>query len=159
MPTIQTQFFGPLPYEPSAVLEFPRGLPGFDERRRFLALSFPDSHPLVFLQSVDEPALCLITLPILAVDPQYQLRVSNEDRELVGLALGRPLRIGDDVLCLAVLSIRETGPTANLLAPVVVNLANLKAVQAISPEGAYSYQHTLLPSETPEAIPQETAAC
>ena len=48
-----------------------------------------------------------------------------------GFPLTRQPRIGEDVLCLTVLSIRETGPTANLLAPMVVNLHNRKAVQAM----------------------------
>lgn len=149
MPIIQTKYFGAISYEPHVTLEFPRGLAGFDHSRRFLALNFADTQPLVFLQNLEDPALCFITLPILAVDPQYQLRVSNEDRAPVDLPLGRPLRIGEDVLCLAVLSIRESGPTANLLAPVVVNLRNRKAVQAVAAASGYSHQHTLVAEEAP----------
>jgi flagellar assembly factor FliW len=58
-----------------------------------------------------------------------------------------PPRIGEDVLCLAVLSMRESGPTANLLAPVVVDLISHRAVQAVAPESDYSYQHALFPRE------------
>lgn len=38
MPTDETQQFGWLDYEPGAEIEFPHGLPGFDEERRFLLL-------------------------------------------------------------------------------------------------------------------------
>jgi len=149
MPVFETKNFGLIPYQPESALEFPAGLPGFEDRRCFLALRFEASDPLVFLQSVEDPDLCFITLPVLAVDPRYQLEVGGEDRQLVGLpAEGRP-RIGEEVACLAVVSIRETGPTANLLAPVVVNLRNLKAVQAVAPESGYSHQHLLLPEEAP----------
>lgn len=149
MPSVETNYFGVISYEPDSVVEFPNGLPGFDELRRFVALQFEDSRPLVFLQSLEGPGLCFITLPVLAVDPHYQLRVSNEDRELVGLAVGRPLHIGEDVLCLAVVSIREDGPTANLLGPLVVNLRNRKAVQAVASESGYSHQHRLVAEEAP----------
>jgi flagellar assembly factor FliW len=149
MPSVQTQYFGVISYEPDSALEFPRGLPGFEERHRFVALRFADSQPLVFLQSLEDPGVCFITLPVLVVDPRYRLGISNEDRDLVGLPLARPLRIGEDVLCLAVIAIRETGPTANLLAPVVVNLHNQKAVQAVDPESGYSHQHALVPEEAP----------
>src|SRR5581483_1233502 len=149
MPSVETKYFRRISYETEALVEFPKGLPGFEQRRRFLALQFEDSHPLVFLQSVEDPGLCFITLPILAIDPQYQLQIDNEDRDLVGLPLGRPLRIGDDVLCLAVVSIRESGPTANLLGPLVVNLRNRKAVQAVDAESGYSHQHALVPQEAP----------
>src|ERR1022692_3923199 len=130
MPSFETKNFGVVSYESGSVLEFPSGVPGFEDRRLFLALQFTDSKPLVFLQSLDDPDLCFVTLPVMAADPEYRLQVSREDRELVGLPLTSPLRIGQDVLCLTVLSLQETGPTANLLAPLVVNVSNLKAVQA-----------------------------
>ena len=149
MPSLNTKYFGTVSYQEASALEFPNGLPGFEERRQFLALQFADTQPLVFLQSLEDPGLCFITLPVLAVDPHYQLHVSNEDRELVGLPLARPLRIGADVLCLAVIAIRETGPTANLLAPVVVNLRNQKAVQAVAADSGYSHQHALIAEEVP----------
>jgi flagellar assembly factor FliW len=70
--------------------------------------------------------------------------MSAEDIRLLGL--WRAPRIGEDVLCLAVLSIRPEGPTANLLAPVVVNLRNRLAVQAVAPDSEYSHRHPLPPA-------------
>lgn len=149
MPDFETTSFGRISYKPEWAIEFPSGLPGFEDRRRFAAVKFEKSAPLVFLQSLEDPALCFITLPVLAVDPQYRLAVSGEDLGQIGLAPGKQPRIGADVLCLTVISIRESGPTANLLAPIIVNLRNLKAVQAVAPESEYSLQHVLLPEEAP----------
>jgi flagellar assembly factor FliW len=146
MPVLETSQFGSVAYQEDAPIFFPRGLPGFEDRHRFLALSLPHRQPLVFLQSLDDSALCFITAPVLAVDPAYRLEVSREDRTLVGLRPGWSPRIGNDVLCLAVISVRQEGPTANLLAPIVVNLRNLHAVQAVAPGGAYSHQQPLLPA-------------
>jgi len=147
MPVLETKNFGRIPCGPESELEFPCGLPGFEDRRRFVAVRFEESDPLIFLQSVEDPGLCFITLPVLAVDPQYHLRVSSEDLGHLGMPAARQPQIGKDVLCLAVLSIRESGPTANLLAPVVINLRNRKAVQAVAPESDYSHQHVLQPQE------------
>jgi flagellar assembly factor FliW len=151
MPSFETTSFGKLSYERDSALDFPCGLPGFEDRRLFLILNFEDSKPLLFLQSLEDPRLCFITLPILAVDPQYHLRVSGEDLARLDLPRERQPLIGRDVLCLTILSLQESGPTANLLAPVVVNIANLKAMQIIVPESDYSHQHAL--------VPQETAVC
>lgn len=148
MSFLETKNFGTVTYEEASVIEFPAGLPGFENRRRFLALSFERSHPLVFLQSLEDPSLCFITLPVLAVDRNYNLQVSPEDLAFVGLPTDRQPRIGSGVLCLTILSLQESGPTANLLAPIVVNLANLRAVQAIAPESSYSHQHPLIAAET-----------
>ncbi|MGO9259204.1 MAG: flagellar assembly protein FliW [Bryobacteraceae bacterium] len=147
MPVQETQKFGRISYGEGSEIDFPAGLPGFEERRRFLAVQLPDTHPLVFLQSLDDPGLCFVTLPVLAVEPKYRLRLSGEDLERLGLSGGRQPRIGPDVLCLTVVSIRVSGPTANLLAPVVVNVANLKAVQAVMADSGYSHQHALSPQE------------
>jgi len=144
---METKNFGKLSFEPESELEFPSGLPGFESRKRFVAVTFVEYDPLVYLQSLEDPALCFITMPILAADPCYKLRVNGEDLEQLGLPQSRQPRIGDDVLCLTVVSVRETGPTANLLAPIVVNLQNRKAVQAVSPESDYSHQHALMPEE------------
>ncbi len=142
-----THRFGRISYEDGSEIRFPGGLPGFEERRRFLAVQLPDTNPLVFLQSLEDPGLCFVTLPVLAVDPGFRLRLSAEDLERLDFSAGRQPRIGAEVLCLAVVSIRASGPTANLLAPVVVNVANLKAVQAVMAESGYSHQHALLPAE------------
>jgi flagellar assembly factor FliW len=147
MPTMQTKNFGTIAYEPDSELDFPCGLPGFDSRRRFVAVRFVESDPLIYLQSLEDPSLCFVTMPILSVDPRYRLKVSSEDLGELGLPVVRQPKIGEDVLCLTVLAIRETGPTANLLAPIVINLKTRRAVQAIAAESDYSHQFELMPQE------------
>jgi flagellar assembly factor FliW len=147
MPNFETKHFGNIEFEDASVVAFPDGLPGFENRRRFLALHFQSSAPLVYLQSLEAGELCFVTLPVGAIDPDYQLRMSDEDAERIGLIRGRQPSIGSEVLCLAVLSIREAGPTANLLAPVVVNLNNRFAVQAVAEASSYSHQHVLAAEE------------
>jgi flagellar assembly factor FliW len=161
MPVLETKHFGKLSYEADSQLNFPVGLPGFDDRKQFVAIYFVENDPLIYLQSLEDPALCFITMPILAVDPRYRLKVSPEDLAQLGLDSDHQPRIGDDVLCLSVLSLRETGPTANLLAPIVVNLRNRTAVQAVAPASDYPHQFALMPKETsPEqALPHGAAVC
>src|SRR5579871_1847580 len=54
MPSIETKHFGAISYNPDVVVEFPKGLPGFENRRRFVALNFNDTQPLIFLQSLED---------------------------------------------------------------------------------------------------------
>ena len=146
---METKNFGTIAYEQDSELNFPCGLPGFDGRKRFVAVRLQESDPLIYLQSLEDPDLCFITMPVLAVDPRYRLKVSGEDLGQLGLPVAKQPRIGEDVFCLTVLSIRESGPTANLLAPIVINMKTRKAVQAIAPEGGYSHQFELMPEEAP----------
>jgi flagellar assembly factor FliW len=144
MPVLDSKNFGTLPYDPAAVIVFPAGLPGFEERRDFLPVRLPESEPLVFLQSLEDPGLCFVTLPLLAVEPGYQLTVADEDARVAGFPSGVPVVPGGDVLCLTVVTLSEEGPTVNLLAPIVVNLRNQRAVQAIAPNSTYAYNHPLM---------------
>ncbi len=149
MPLLETNNLGRVAYEPESTILFPEGLPGFEQSRKFVAVTLEDSAPLVFLQSLEDPGLCFITLPVLAVDPHYRLEVEGDDLHRLGFPGERQPRLGEDVLCLAILSIREGGPTANLLAPVVLNLRNRRAVQAVMAGSGYSHQHILICEEAP----------
>ena len=147
MEVIETKNFGAIPFLPEAVLEFPAGLPGFEQVRRFLPVRLPETEPLIFLQSLDRPEVCFITLPAKAIDPEYQLEMTDADAECVGFKRGRRAGAGQEPLCLAIVTVKQGGPTANLLAPVVINPQNNRAVQAIAPGSDYSWEHPLEPAE------------
>lgn len=144
MPQADTKYFGTLGYGEESVLSFASGPPGFELERSFLLIERPEQHPLVYMQSLSTPDLCFLALPVRAVAPGYQLALSLEDRELLDLPCGDPPAIGADVLCLALVSVPEEGPpTANLLAPVVVNLKTRRALQAVQPDAPYSHRQAL----------------
>ena len=124
MLSTETRYFGNLPYEDDSVIEFPDGLPGFENERRFLPVELAAHRPLVFLQSLATPALCFPALPVAAIDEHYRLRLEPADLATLGFPAGARPVMGRDVLCLAIVSIEANAITANLLAPVVVSMAD-----------------------------------
>lgn len=154
MPHIETAYFGRLAYEAESVIEFPAGLPGFEDRRRFVPVELAEYRPLVFLQCVEPGGPCFPALPVEAVEPGYRLEAAPEDLALAGFTTRRQPAMGREALVLAVLTVAESGITANLLAPLVINLAGRRAVQAIRPDRRYSHAH---PVEAPESA--EVPAC
>lgn len=144
MAEILTHFFGRLDVDENHVLDFPSGLPGFDHQTRFLLVERPAAAPVVFLQSLDTPSLCFLAAPMDSIDAQYELAITPDDLRLLGFDQRRVPRPGAEVLCLAILAAPENGPmTANLLAPVVVDLRTRRAVQAVRVDSRYSHQHRL----------------
>jgi flagellar assembly factor FliW len=116
-------------------LEFPHGIPAFENEKRFRLI---DREPLVFLESESNPELSFLLLPVALIDPEYRLALSAEDRETIGA------REGSSLLCLAVITAAEDSPpTANLLAPVVINPENGRAVQAVRCDSAYSHKKAI----------------
>jgi flagellar assembly factor FliW len=119
-------------------LEFPHGLPAFETHKRFRLIESREREPLLLLES-ETAGLSFLLLPVALIDPDYQLTLSVEDREAIGEGAASSLR------CLAVITAAEDlPPTANLLAPVVINLESGRAVQAVRSDRVYSHEHPLV---------------
>jgi flagellar assembly factor FliW len=124
-------------------LEFPLGLPAFETEKHFRLIESRKREPLLSLESETNPELSFLLLPIGMIDPEYQMALSAEDRKALGADSKSNLR------CLAVVTAGEDlAPTANLLAPVVVNVASGRAVQAVRSDAVYSHKYPLLPEGT-----------
>jgi flagellar assembly factor FliW len=120
-------------------VEFPNGIPAFETERRFRLI---DREPLLFLESETNPELSFLLLPIALIDPDYRVALAAEDRAVLDLSTESSL------LCLAIITAAEDSPpTANLLAPVVINLDCGRAVQAVRSDRVYSHNHPLVAEE------------
>jgi flagellar assembly factor FliW len=148
MPRTETKFFGPVDYQADSVFHFPSGLPGFEDHRNFVFLHVPQSEPLMFLQSLSNRNLCFVLLPILVADPHYSLNLTSEELFELDLPAGREPLIGEDILCATLICVAQGEvPTANLMAPVVVNLRKHIGMQVIHGDSGYSHRHPLLREE------------
>ena len=126
--------FGDLEYNDEALLQFPRGLPGFEQCRFFVLIQQPQHAPLVHLQSLENAGLCFLAVPVRQIDAGYQLQLQREDRDLIPA--------GDPTLELALLAAAADGQiTANLLAPIVIHLPTRVGVQSVRNDQKYSHQH------------------
>jgi flagellar assembly factor FliW len=142
MPVLATEHFGVVEYTSDHVWEFPAGLPGFDDETQLLAIERPETAPVVFLQSLRRPGLALVTLPVALIDPDYELAATPED--VAALELPPQPERGRDFQCLAVITLAAAEPpTANLMAPIVVNLRTRRAWQVISMQENHSMRHPL----------------
>lgn len=116
------------------VIEFPAGLPGLEDCKRFALLhDTVASSGLFMLQSVDDPNL------VLSVTGPESLRVNYEfslsDDEVAALQMDKP----EDVVVAVILS-KDVGENAapgsagmrgNFMAPLVINVAARRGLQKI----------------------------
>jgi flagellar assembly factor FliW len=138
MPVLESPYLGRIEFPEEHVLHFAAGLPAFEDQRRFLAVERPETAPVIYLHSLDRADLVFLTLPVGSVIRDYELNIDEADRAVLELAPG-----ADDVVALAILTVREGNVTANLLAPVVVNRKTRRGAQVIQVESAYSHRHPL----------------
>ena len=136
MSKVLSRNFGAVEFASGDEFVFPNGLPGFPSEVAFLPVEVPDQLPLVYLQSIRTADLCFIAAPVNCLVADYRLSANAEDLTLIGLDPD-PLP-SPETLCLAFLCFGEDGTaTANLRAPVIVNLRNRRGVQAIQNEDRY----------------------
>jgi len=136
---LESPRLGPIVFDSEQVIRFPAGLPAFEDETEFLLVAREATAPVVFLQSVLRPELAFITLPVTAVAPDYNLGLSPEDHRQLG---GEP--DAGSLLALAIVTVGpERRPTANLLAPVVIDLARRRGAQLLRPASGYSHAHEL----------------
>ena len=147
MPKWITRKLGTIEYDTADVVTFPKGLPGFEKETSFVPVEKPGLEPVVFLQSLMSPELCFVALPVEIVDRNYQLRVMNEDLQVISIPEEHRPPATEDLACLAIVCLHEEGSaTANLLGPLVLNRKSRIGVQAIRDDSKYSATHPLEPA-------------
>ncbi|HWS30736.1 MAG TPA: flagellar assembly protein FliW [Clostridia bacterium] len=114
---IETERFGTFELADKKTLNFPNGIPGFEELRSFILLETEETKPLLWLQSVENKRIALpAVIPFELVSDYY---VDVRESELEDLNLDAP----EDLLVLCVVVIPEDVKkmTANLASPIVIN--------------------------------------
>ncbi|MDQ2872426.1 MAG: flagellar assembly protein FliW [Candidatus Eremiobacteraeota bacterium] len=136
---IQTARFGEVTFTASDLLEFPWGLPGFSQLRRYLALTLADQPNFVWLQSVDDPRMALPCSDPWQIFPDYDPKLPAY--ATIALELNEP----DDftLLCVVVVSTDARERTMNLLAPLLVNLKTRKGRQVMLDNSGYSIREPI----------------
>jgi flagellar assembly factor FliW len=148
MVVIETPRFGLIRYEETEVIEFPVGLPGFDEDKQFLLIEPAESHPLKFLQSVTNPSVSFVCAPVEFVQPGYAPALSRQDQQLLDWTEESGGTLSGSLEWLAILCFENPeAPTANLLGPVVLHRKPRVAVQSIRDDSRYSARHPLFSDE------------
>lgn len=126
MTMIETRF-GQIDIDPQTVLEFPQGLPGFEQYTRYKLLHEDKPNPQVmWLQSLDDADLVFSVIEADRLGLNYQIVLSDE--EVAMLQLATP----EDAVLLLILSRPEDGSApvaANTRAPLVLNPVARKGLQ------------------------------
>lgn len=146
--TISSTRFGEIYYVEDDVLFFPRGIPAFEKNRKWL-LAGEEDNAIKWLQNIEDGELALpVTTPD-AVMPDYNAKIPEDELDLV------ESRNPGDLAMLIVVSIPDAAPwnmTANLRAPILVNLKSRKAVQVIVLNEEYPIRHVVFPENVREAM-------
>ncbi len=129
-------------------LSLPWGLLGFEGEHDFILVDEPDS-PIRWLRSASEPNLAFPTIEPFLICPDYQFELT--DAEVEALHLDSP----SDAAVLVIITTRSgpPGPTANLMAPIVMNRMRGLARQLVLSEGRYPLRYPITPPRRSHSRP------
>jgi flagellar assembly factor FliW len=147
--TIVTPRFGEVEFAETDVIEFPWGLPGFNDLRRFLALSLAEQPNFIWLQSVDEPQTALPAADPWQIFADYEPKLPAYATETLELHNAEDFTI----LCIVVVTKGAEEMSMNLMAPIVVNLKTRRARQVMLENSGYGVR-TPIPRKAAEGATQ-----
>lgn len=125
--TIHTSRFGLIAITSDDVIHFPEGLLGFNELRQFVLLDDPSDEIFAWLQSCEEPGIAFPLLEPELFAPNYSVQLTKHDLEILNLSSKEGTR------SFAIITIPQdpTQMTANLKAPIVINVQKRLARQCV----------------------------
>ena len=127
---IQTRSFGEVNIEEERILDFPNGIIGFPDLKRFVLLHDSERGESVgihWLQSIEEPGFAMPVMDPLIVESGYNPIIEDD----ILTPLGDLSE--DDTIVLVTVSVPKdlTKMTVNLRGPIVINAAKRKGCQVI----------------------------
>lgn len=135
---VRTTRFGTVTVADDRVIDFPRGLLGFSQRRRYCLLQPNDDACFFWLQSLEDPGLAfVVTDPALFVG-DYSVPIRSEQMESLSLE-----RLEDAQVFVIVNKVGEA-LTGNLQGPLVVNTINRVGEQLVLAEKRWTTRHQLM---------------
>jgi flagellar assembly factor FliW len=136
--TITNTRFGEIEYSADDIITFLDGVIGFPANTEFLLLNHKPNTPFRWLQNLQEPSLAFLVAFTELIVPGYSPVVDDSVVQELALDEETPK------LLLTTVTIPAGEPkemTTNLLGPIIINGATMKAKQVILSDDAYTVKH------------------
>ncbi len=110
---------GTLEIQDNEVIEFPEGIPGFEELKKFAIISLQETLPFVWLTSLEDKEVALPLIDPWLIKKDYTFILTEEEQKNL------KVKEQSGLVVWSVVTIPLDSPqsaTVNLKAPIVVNL-------------------------------------
>lgn len=130
---------GKMMYKDDEIINFAKGIPGFDNLKKYIIKEVESDSPFNILQSIEDNDIGFIIIPPFFIHNDYEVKLSEE--------IIKKLNIEDpeDVLLYSIVTLNSKVEdiTANLKAPLVINIKNKKGEQYIIDKEKYSIKEKI----------------
>lgn len=138
---LKTKHFNKIEINEEDIISFNKGLPGFENHKRFVVLSkVNDDNPFKWLQSVDDGNIAFVIIEPRSFIKDYEIAIEE--------SVVNELQIEnlEEVVIYSIVTIPEkvSEMTANLKAPIIINAKNNTGYQVILDDQKYSFRWNIL---------------
>lgn len=150
MITINSKRFGEMEFSEDSVIKIIEGLIGLDGYENFVIIRYQDNGPFHWLQCVDNPDLALVMINPLMVKPDYDPNIP------LSVSKDLDIQTADEVSIFVIVTIPAGKPqdmTANLLAPLIINVRSRLAKQLILDDRLYSHRFRVMADKEKQTEP------
>lgn len=114
---IVTKFLGEVSIDETTIIEFPQGIPGFQDEKEFVLIPLAENSPFIVLQSVKTAAVGFMAAYPFDFKADYQFDLDEQDTEFL------QVEKQEELLTYSIITLKDTleNSTMNLLAPIVIN--------------------------------------
>lgn len=144
---ISTKFHGDIEIHEKEILAFESGIPGFLDEKQFTLLALEET-PFIVLQSIATKEVAFVMANPFDFFQTYEFELSDE------LLNELHIQSEQDVVVFVILTVREPfeDTTANLQAPVIINVHNKLGKQYITNKDTYKTRHLLIQPPVSEKL-------
>jgi flagellar assembly factor FliW len=137
---ITTKFHGTREYSAEDILTFKKGLPGFEQLKKYILFPVENNEFFSILQSIEDESIGLVVTSPFEIVKNYEFKL--DDNLIEKLAIKEP----EDVLVMSTvtLSSMPENITINLKAPIIINIKEKLGEQIILEKEQYKVKHPLI---------------
>lgn len=157
---VNTSRFGPVQIAQEDIVRFPEGLLGFNDLESFVLLDDPNDEIFAWLQSCDEPSIAFPVLEPELFEEGFSLNLSKADLQSLDETEAKKLRS----FCIITIPEDPAKMTANLKAPIVINVSKRVARQCVLQDNKLEIREPIFQKlqqrvvhATPKAIKSQVA--
>lgn len=136
---ILSPIHGTIVYEEDEIITFEKGVPGFQDLKNFVIKEVGEDSPFSILQSIEDKEIGFILISPFLVNDKYEINLSKE------IINNLKIKSPDEVLLYSIVTLNSNmkGITANLKAPIIINLDTKKAEQYIIDKDTYKIKEKI----------------
>lgn len=136
---IETKYQGTFEIKEESIITFSKGIPAFEDEKKFVLLPLEEGTPFFVLQSISTTDVAFIVLNPFEFVSNYQVKLPDVTLDML------EIEKEEDVATFVVLTVKEpfSETTANLQGPIIINVNKQLGKQLLLSDSDYKTKHPI----------------